>query len=98
RSLFANKLLCPVISLFNITDADMCELSVHYIRTVPFTIHPSVNNFLWCALSFIDIFTSCTIRHPLLLHYVKCTTILWYIVGKFNHWLPYLWICHVLLY
>src|SRR5699024_6132784 len=60
----------------------MCELSVHYIRTVPFTIHPSVNNFLWCALSFSDIFTSCTIRNTILLHHVKWRTICWTIVCK----------------
>src|SRR5690625_66048 len=69
--LFPDKLLCPVVSLFNITYTDMCEFSTQNIGAVSITIHPAIHYLFRSTLAFGNVFTSCTICNIVLLHHVE---------------------------
>src|SRR5699024_12330028 len=80
--LFSDKLLCPVVSLFNITYTDMCEISTQNIGTVSITIHPAIHNLFWSSLAFRNVFTSCTICNTVLLHLFNGRSICQFVIRK----------------
>src|SRR5699024_1122455 len=80
--LFADKLLCPVITFFIITDTDMGEILIQNIRAMTLAIHPSVDDFGRSTLSFGNVFTSIGIGNSPILHHLKWRAICRTVMGK----------------
>lgn len=44
---FANEHLHPLIAIFSISYANMCQIFVHNIFSVTWTVQPAINDLLW---------------------------------------------------
>lgn len=73
--LLADELLCPNISIFFKTNADMRKVFVQNVCPMAFTVHPRIDHFLRGALAFGNVFPGSRVRDAEFFHHLKWRTV-----------------------